>query len=148
MRSKQLTDGPERTFALVFDPGDEAMAELLAFARDHHLSAAHFHGIGAFSDATLAFFDLERREYDPIPVEEQVEVLALVGNVTLAPDGDRKVHAHVVVGKPDGTAHGGHLLAAHVRPTLEIFLTETAGVLRRRDDESTGLALVDLEGSD
>jgi predicted DNA-binding protein with PD1-like motif len=77
-------------------------------------------------------------------LEEQVEVLALTGNVALA-KGQPKVHAHVVVGMRDGTAHGGHLIEATVRPTLEVVLVESAPHLRRSMDEATGLALIDLD---
>jgi predicted DNA-binding protein with PD1-like motif len=52
------------------------------------------------------------------------------------------LHAHVVVGKADGTAHGGHLLAAVVRPTLEVILVESPRHLQRRHDAETGLALI------
>jgi hypothetical protein len=53
-----------------------------------------------------------------------------------------RLHAHVVVGKRDGTAHGGHLLQARVRPTLEVILTESASYLARRHDPESGLALI------
>jgi predicted DNA-binding protein with PD1-like motif len=56
-----------------------------------------------------------------------------------------KVHAHVVVGKRDGTAHGGHLLGARVRPTLEVMLTEAPAHLRRSFDPKSGLALIDVD---
>ena len=73
---------------------------------------------------------------------EQVEVLSLAGDITSGPEG-RKVHAHVVMGKADGTAHGGHLIEARVRPTLEIVLTEAPRHLHRRFDSTSGLALID-----
>src|SRR5919204_2087000 len=144
MQSKLLheADGA-RTFALVLDTGDETMARLAAFAEEHDLDAADFTAIGAFSRAVVAFFDLERKEYQPIPVDEQVEVLSIVGHVTREPGG-RNVHAHAVLGKRDGTAVGGHLLEGHVRPTLEIVLTESPTHLRRSKDADTGPALIDL----
>jgi predicted DNA-binding protein with PD1-like motif len=133
-----------RTFALVLDTGDEAMARLSAFADAEDLDAADFTAIGAFSRAVVAFFDLERKDYQPIPVDEQVEVLSIVGHVTREPGG-RNVHAHAVLGKRDGTAVGGHLLEGHVRPTLELVLTESPAHLRRRKHAQTGLALIDLQ---
>ena len=140
MKSKQLD---ERTYALVFDKGDEVMSNLTEFARVHKLTAAHFTAIGAFSDVTLGYFERDRKDYHRIPIGEQVEVLSLVGDV--ARKGDQpEVHAHVVVGKADGSAHGGHLLEAHVWPTLEVVLSESAAHLRKRIDEETGLALIDL----
>jgi len=144
MKSALLTDDRERTFALVFERGDEVLEGLTVFAERHGLCAAHFTGIGALSDVTLAYFDVQARAYRELPLAEQVEVLSLVGNVTDAPGG-RKVHAHVVVGRADGTTRGGHLLRAEVCPTLEVFVTETDGRLMRAVDEASGLPLVELE---
>jgi uncharacterized protein len=50
----------------------------------------------------------------------------------------------VVVGKADGTAHGGHLIEAHVRPTLEVVLVEPPQHLQRQSDPKSGLALIRL----
>lgn len=133
----------QRTFALVFDAGDEPLSGIRAFAEERGLAAASLSGLGAFQAVTLGYFDIARRDYRRIAVEEQVEVLALIGNIARA-DGDVKVHAHVVVGKADGTAHGGHLLEARVRPTLEVVLVESPAHLRRRTDPRTGLALIEL----
>jgi predicted DNA-binding protein with PD1-like motif len=142
MRAKVLNERPEKTYALIFDTGDEVMKTLLAFAREHGLAGSHFTAIGAFREVTLGYFDWDKKEYRHIPVREQVEVLSLVGDVALGEQGEPKVHAHVVVGKSDGTAHGGHLLEAVVRPTLEAVLVESPQHLRRRHDPETGLALI------
>jgi predicted DNA-binding protein with PD1-like motif len=132
----------QRTFAIVLSDGDEAMASMSAFARAERITAAHFTAIGAFTRAVVAFFDRASREYRHTAIEEQVEVLSLVGDISL--DGDApKVHAHVVVAKADATAHGGHLVEGHVWPTLEIVLTETPAHLQRRFDAASGLALID-----
>ena len=133
----------ETTFVLVFDKGDEVVGELTNFARQRSLTAAHFTAIGAFSNVTLGYFDRERRDYRRIAVSEQVEVLALLGDIALDASGP-KVHAHVVVGRSDGTTAGGHLLAGSVWPTLELVLSESPRHLRRRVDQETGLALIDV----
>ncbi len=137
------TDGL-RTFGLVLRHGDKVCETLLGFARERELTAASVTAIGAFSGATLGFFDWERKDYDRIVVAEQVEVLSLTGDVSLAPDSTPQLHLHVVLGKPDGTAHGGHLIEAEVRPTLEVMVTEAPPELRRRHDPESGLALIDL----
>lgn len=144
MKWKSLQEDDLKTFAVVFDKGDEVLEGLTAFARDRRLSASSFTGLGAFSDVALGFFDWRRKEYERIPIAEQVEVVALVGDVALDDNGEPKLHAHVVVAKSDGTAHGGHLLEAHVRPTLEVIVSETPVHLRRRHDPETGLALIQL----
>jgi predicted DNA-binding protein with PD1-like motif len=131
-----------RTFAVVLSTGDETMSTLLEFATDRRLRATQFTAIGAFSRVVVAYFDWTTKEYRHIPVDEQVEVLSLVGDISID-DGKPKVHAHIVVGKADATAHGGHLIEGLVRPTLEIVLTEAPRHLQRRHDPVSGLALVD-----
>lgn len=144
MRVKELEDqGGRRTHALVFAAGEDILEPLLDFARRHDLQSAYFTGIGALQDVTLGYWEPEHLDYHRIPIAEQVEVLSLAGNIALGPDGDRKVHAHIVVGKCDGTAHGGHLLAGHVRPTLELILVESPRHLRRTIDPATRLPLLD-----
>ena len=149
MKTKLLAEGTEKTYAVVFDAGDEVIQGLTQFAKDEGFDAAHFTALGAFARATLGYFDLETQDYVHIPVNEQVEVLSLVGDVSLkdgaSKDGQPQIHAHVVVGKRDGTAHGGHILEAFVRPTLEVTLSETPAHLKRRMVKEFGLALIDLE---
>lgn len=131
-----------RTFAVIFDKGDEAIAGLLAFAAGNNVSAAQFTAIGGLSKAVLGYFERDRKEYKKIPVDEQVEVLSFLGDVALKPDGTLQVHAHVVVGRSDGTTRGGHLLEGHVWPTLEVILTDSPRHLCRQHDEETGLVLI------
>ncbi len=142
MKSTLLDATGPRTWALIFDKGDEPVAGLTAFAKAQKLGAAHFTAIGAFSDVTLGYFDRAKRDYKKIPLHEQVEVLSLLGDIALD-KGEPKVHAHVVVGRADGEARGGHLLEAHVWPTLEVVLIESPRHLRKRHDPETGLALID-----
>ena len=143
MKSKLIDDASQRTFAVVLDLGDEVLACLLAFAKEHRLSAADLTGLGALSDCVLGYFEWQKKDYERIAIDEQVEVLNLTGNVALS-EGEPKLHAHIVVGKADGSAHGGHLLEGHVRPTLEVIVTESPAHLRRRSDPETGLALIQL----
>ncbi len=131
-----------RTFVLVFETGDEAASGLAAFAREKGLGGSHFTAIGAFSRAIVAYFDWPSKQYRHVAIDEQVEVLSFAGDITVE-NGTPKVHVHVVLGKADATAHGGHLIEGHVRPTLELVITETPRHLHRRFDEASGLALID-----
>ncbi len=133
----------QRTYALVFETGDEAMAGMKQFAEQHGLGAAQITGIGAFKQVTLGYFNWEAKEYQKIPIHEQVEVLSLIGDVAQENDKPR-VHLHIVVGRSDGTTRGGHLLEGHVRPTLEVILTESPAHLRKAHDAESGLALIRL----
>jgi predicted DNA-binding protein with PD1-like motif len=143
MHVKTLNEAPQRVFAVIFEIGEDPIAGLTRFAEEHDLTASSFTAIGAFNEALLGYFDWEKKDYEKIPVKEQTEVLALVGDIAVdAASGDKKIHAHVVLGKRDGAACGGHLLSAKVRPTLEVVLTETPAHLKRVHDPRSGLALI------
>jgi predicted DNA-binding protein with PD1-like motif len=92
----------------------------------------------------LGWFNWETKKYETaVALDEQVELLALIGDIA-DKDGKPEVHAHLVVGKSDGTAHGGHLLEATVRPTCEVILTESPALLQKEIDQETGIALIRL----
>jgi predicted DNA-binding protein with PD1-like motif len=131
-----------RTFVLVCETGEEAMQALTSFAAEQRLGGSHLTAIGAFSTAVVAYFEWPSKQYRHVSIDEQVEVLSLVGDVTVE-KGKPKVHAHVVLGKADATAHGGHLIEGLVRPTLEVLITEAPRHLQRRLDPGSGLALID-----
>jgi predicted DNA-binding protein with PD1-like motif len=144
MKSKLLSNiQGRREWAVIFDAGDEVAAGLKEFAQSNGLSAAHFTGIGAFANVTVAWFDLEKQAYQPIEIDEQVEVLSLIGDVAES-KGEPAVHAHICVAKRDGTAHGGHLQGGLVRPTLELIVIESPAHLRKSFRPEFGLALIDL----
>lgn len=140
MNTRELNHNGQTTHALIFATGDEVMAGLRDFTREHNVQAAHFTGIGAFQSATVAYFDWETKDYLKIPVDEQVEVLVLAGDIAWK-DDKPVVHAHVVLGHRHGSTTGGHLIEAVVRPTLEVTFTE-GGALKRRYDPESGLALI------
>jgi uncharacterized protein len=147
MQYRQVADAEETTFVVVLDGGDEAVAELTAFARERELSSAQLTAVGAFSSAVLGWFDREAKGYRRIPVDEQCEVLSILGDVALA-DGEPALHAHCVVGLSDGTTRGGHLLEGRVWPTLEVVVRESPARLRKTMRPDVGLALIDLTRSD
>lgn len=143
MKHKLINNDSKKTFAVVLDSGDEVMQSIMAFAREEHFKASHFTAIGALSSVTLGYFDFSIKDYRKITIGEQVEVLNITGDISVY-KGELKVHAHIVVGKKDGTAHGGHLLEGIVHPTLEIILTESPAYLEREMDENSGLPLIKL----
>ncbi len=142
MQSRLLHEaGGQRTFAVILQTGDEVMACLTDFAARERITAAQVSAIGALSDAVLQYFDWKARDYRKIPVNEQVEVASLLGDVAEA-DGKPALHLHIVIGRRDGSAMAGHLGAAHVRPTLEVIVTESPAHLRKRHDPESGLVLI------
>ena len=143
MQEKLLQDGPQRTYAVIFESGDEFLSGMQEFAKRHQLDASHFTGVGAFSDVTLGYFQRDRKQYKDQTFTEQFEVLSLVGDITLK-GKDQQIHPHVVLGRADFTCLGGHIKEAHVWPTLEVIVTEEPGYLQRHHDPDSGLALISL----
>jgi predicted DNA-binding protein with PD1-like motif len=133
MEYKQIANDDElATYALIFSQGDEAAAELGRFANETGVDGAELQGVGAASSAVLGWFDFDAKNYRRIPIDEQVEVVSFLGDIATTQDGKPQVHAHLVVAKRDGSAFGGHLLELHVKPTLEVIVTETATHLRKK----------------
>jgi len=143
MQVKQLSDANgQKDYAVIFRPGDEPFAGLTEFAEKYHIQSAHFTAIGGFRDARLAWFDLDKKMFRVIPIDQQVEVASLVGDIALL-DGKPQVHMHCVVALPDGTTRGGHILDAHVNPLLEVFVTADPTTLVKKRDPSRGLTLIE-----
>jgi predicted DNA-binding protein with PD1-like motif len=143
MRWKQIQKEPD-TLVLVFEAGEEIASVLQQFAREEGLGGSSFKAIGALSSAKLGWFNWETKKYDLACVlDEQVELLSLIGDIVLR-DGEPQLHAHMVIGRSDGTAQGGHLLEARVRPTCELILTESPNHLQKKLDPNSGIALIQI----
>jgi uncharacterized protein len=147
MKAKIIEDGDVVTYVVVCDPGDEAVDVLTRFARSERLEAAQITAVGGFEHATVGWFDRNAKDYRRIEVNEQCELLSLIGDVAEGPDGP-VVHAHAVLGLSDGTTRGGHLLEARVFPTLEAVVTENPARLRKVMRRDLGCALIDLDRSE
>lgn len=141
MRFKKVEEVP-LTYVLIFETGDEIASGLKRFAKEQKLQGSSFKAIGALEYIKLGWFDWQDKKYKTaVELKEQVELLSMIGDVALK-NGEPQVHAHLVVGRRDGTAHGGHLLEAKVRPTCELILTESPEALRKEIDPEAGIALI------
>ena len=144
MKFKLASEHDGRTFVLILDQGEEAFAAITAFANEKAINAASVAAIGAFESAKVGWFDLAAKRYNPISVDEQCEVLSLLGDIAQGDDGKASLHLHAVLGVCDGSVRGGHFLGGNVRPTLEVTIVETAPNLRRKNRADLGIALIDI----
>lgn len=146
MRSRLLSDRDgTRTFVVALETGERLIESIRRFAAEQGLAASEFTAIGALASARLAYFDWESKDYVDIPVREQVEIASLNGRIT-RPEGDAgdpHLHVHCVLSRADGAAIAGHLMDAEVRPTAEVFVTDSPSRLHRRIDPESGLAVID-----
>ena len=145
MQQKLLSaDSGERTFIVVMEEGDEAFSKLASFAKENSVTAASVSAIGAFRTATIAFFDYATKSYQNIPIQQQSQVLSLIGDIAQDDGGNASLHLHAVLGFSDGSTKGGHFVEGTVRPRLEVVVRETPANLKRRKRQDLGLALIDL----
>jgi predicted DNA-binding protein with PD1-like motif len=143
MQVQLLNPGePTIQYAVIFYQGDEAFSGLQEFAEKYHVAGAHFTAIGALDGATVGWFDPQRKMYKKIPIRGQHEVIGMSGDIALY-QGRPVVHAHMVVGNPDGITYGGHVLEANVSPTLEVMLTVDPATMQKKFDPATDLTLID-----
>jgi uncharacterized protein len=143
MKVRLLSEkGGVKNYAIILAKGDEVMSGLTDFARQNKVTSASFTAIGAFSHATVAWFDDGRKEFKLIPIEQQVELVSMIGDIALVND-QPSVHTHLSVASSDGTVRGGHVINAFVFPTLELFMTVYPTPLHKESDEATGLKLID-----
>jgi predicted DNA-binding protein with PD1-like motif len=132
----------ETTYAVIFGRGDEVMAGLTEFAQQRHLGASRITGIGGIDNATVGYLHKGDKRHTPIPINQQCEVLSLLGDIALF-HNKPVVHIHMVVGLADGSTRGGHLLNARVWPTMEVIVTEYPNTMHKRLDPETGMAFID-----
>ncbi|MEY2603996.1 MAG: uncharacterized protein QOH31_1785 [Verrucomicrobiota bacterium] len=143
MQVQLLNPGePTKQYAVIFYQGDEAFSGLQEFAEKYHVTSAHFTAIGALNGATVGWFDPQRKMYKKIPINGQHEVIGMSGDIALY-QGKPVVHTHMLVGGPDGTTRGGHVLKAYVSPTLEVMVTVDPLTMQKRLDPATDLTLID-----
>lgn len=125
------------------ESGDPVMESLLRLLRSEAIGYAAVSGLGAVRQVRLSYWNAETREYEAHDVEEQLEVVSLVGNATIK-DREPFLHLHISLGRRDLSTFGGHFNEAIAHPTLEVWLQPEETAVHRTLDEATGLAAMDL----
>ena len=117
----------------------EALNQLCA---RENITAGEVKAIGALGKATLGFYDQTRREYDYFTLDQHLEIISLLGDVSLK-DGQPFVHAHLAVGDGQGRMWGGHLAPGSLVFACEVMLTayDAPAPFERSFDQGTGLLL-------
>ncbi len=119
----------------------DLIEELSAVCKAEGVKLGRLEAFGAVRKARVAFYDQEARTYDFFEIDEPLEILKVIGNVSLK-DGEPIVHAHITLSKPDGQAVGGHLAPGTQVFACEFLLEILEGQpFTRGYDEPTGLPL-------
>ena len=121
--------------------GDDLLGGLAEQAKAAGVRAGRLQALGAVEKARVGFYDQGAFEYRFLDLGEPLEILALIGNVSLR-DGEPMVHAHVTLGDARGKAFGGHLVPGTTVFACEFTIAILEGqALHRAHDDATGLPL-------
>lgn len=139
MIAGRFAAGPVHLIRL--DHGSDLLGEITRYVTEHDIRAASLAFLGAVQRAGLRYYDQNGKRYQDFTIDEHLEVVAGVGNVSLL-DGKPFVHIHCALADEDGHAFGGHVNEGNVVFALEVTLWELHGTpMVRRPDDCTGLTL-------
>ncbi len=119
----------------------DLLASLEAFAVEKQVQAGWVNVIGAVEKAVTGFYDQEKREYNHLQFDEELEIVSCMGNISMR-EGRPAAHLHITLGDNRGRLFGGHLVQGTIVFAGEFFMQELQGPrLNRSFDEDTGLPL-------
>jgi predicted DNA-binding protein with PD1-like motif len=133
-----------KEYVLVFAKGDEVISGITDFAVQQRIVSARFTAIGALQEATIAWYDRGLKSYKLMPIDRQVELASLIGDIALY-NNMPVIHAHCSLGLPDGSTKAGHVMKAVTYPTVELFMTVFPTPLHKEVDTETDLKLIHPE---
>ncbi len=131
----------QRVYQGSLENGADILEGLLGVMEQHHISAGIISGIGAVTEARLAYYHQETKTYEEKTFSEHMEIVSMRGNISIK-DNTVFPHLHAVLSRKDFTAIGGHLL-----PKTHVFAFEfeiipfIGDAFMRGFDEATGLFL-------
>lgn len=139
MRFRRFDD----RYQLRFESGEALAEKLVNWLGAQQIGYATMSGLGAVREATVSYWNAHSREYEQHELDEQMEVVSLIGNATIR-EGSPFTHIHVALGRTDLSIVGGHLDDLVVHPNLEIEIRPEAATVERTFDDNCGLYLMDL----
>ena len=113
-------------FARLFE-NEDLLEAISNTAKKTRINAGFFILVGTLKEAKLGFY--RQGKYEPIQIDEPVEIVSCMGNISLKEEKDLVVHAHVSVSDEEGKVLGGHVLpGCKVAATAELVLVEAVDV--------------------
>ena len=131
----------ERARILRFDRGEDLLVTLQAFCEKEEIVAGTISAIGAAEKIVLSWYDLIEKKYVDVERDEQLEIVALNGNVSSF-KGKPIIHAHGCFSDRTMTVIAGHVKSLIVGATCELRLNILRGKMERGHDAAVGLHLL------
>jgi len=133
-----------RRFMGRLDFGADLLEGITSICKEKEIRLGEVKAIGAVQKARVGYYDQGKKEYRILEFDEPLEVISLIGNISLK-DGQPFVHAHIALMRKDGSMLGGHLVEGCKIWALEYIInemmTEDEKLFERKYDEDTALYL-------
>ncbi|MFQ5966758.1 MAG: PPC domain-containing DNA-binding protein [Acidimicrobiia bacterium] len=121
--------------------GSDLYEEITSYVTERNIRSASLTFLGAVRKASLRYFDQDAKQYLDFTLDEHLEILSGVGNISVLED-QPFLHAHASLGDKAGRAYGGHLNVGTEVFVTEVTLWELTGDPPVREfDETCGLSL-------
>lgn len=132
-----------KTIVLVLEQGEDIIESVTDLAKEQNGKFGTVSGIGACDDVELNFYNIETKTYEKKRIQEPLELISLLGNVSHI-DDKPFAHLHATFGTNQYETLSGHLTKAIVSATAEIVIHMTNLDINRKHNETIGLNLLDL----
>lgn len=132
---------PGPVHLLRLDTGGDVYEDVSSFVKERGIAAASISFLGAVARASLRYYNQDDKVYEDFVIDEHLEVVAGVGNVSTL-DDEPFLHIHAAFADKEGRAHGGHVNVGTEVFAIEVTVSELVGSAPVRGlDETTGLML-------
>jgi predicted DNA-binding protein with PD1-like motif len=136
--------GTNLPFMLIIHKGENLTDTIIKCADAINIKSAMLSGLGALENPTLAYYNLETKQYQNKTFSGIYELISLNGNISFAQD-KRFFHIHVAIADTNYQVHGGHLVDSLVGVTAEVTFVPFNAPMFRIFDSDVGLKLISPE---
>lgn len=131
-------------YVIKLQKGERLGEAIEQFVQETKIEGGWIQGLGGALEATLGFYDLDKKEYQWQTFTGLRELVSLNGNLAFDEQGKMMFHAHGVLADQNHQTVGGHIKDLVAGATIELFVHRTFKPLHRKTDEEVGLQTFDL----
>jgi len=132
-------------FYVRIDKDEDVLGTIMEICKKEHILTGQFQGIGACGTATVSTYLPNIDDFTDHTVSGMLEMVSLMGNITMDDNGAPFLHSHAVFSYLDTTGKpavlAGHLTKAIISYTGEISILPAKETIGRMIDSKTGITI-------
>jgi len=139
---KSIETKVSRVIVGKIEPNEDLIDSIIKMVNKYDIKSGFINCIGALKKITIGYFDMESKKYLTKTVDEYVELVSCMGNISFR-DGKPIIHLHASIGARDYSIIGGHLIQPSiVSITGEAYILEIDRKIERVNDPQFNLSLL------